>query len=393
MRTFIVFAPAIVGAAIACRDPSPPPPPASEAPTETAPAEEKTGPIATVEGVPVSRARFERELAQSRARYAKARKEVQPALLDNLRRSLVRRLVESEVLRQKANEWEIAPSDEELDAMWTRHRERFGTDDAFRAFLERAGTTEADLKNQFVDNLILDRIKQRLDERLEIPEETLQEYYRSRPQRFERPEEVRVAQILIEVPPGVTEEEAADRRALAQTTLERLRDGADFARVATEVSEGPARMRGGDLGFLPRGRLVPEVDRVAFELKPGQLSDVIQSRFGFHIVRVMEHRPERKLSFEEARPQIVERLRGQMLRSELHEHLEQWKRQMDIELFESTDLYTERASQREMASPRKLTEEGVRRLSPPGVEGGKRIDLEDLPSFRPAEEPAQDTQD
>lgn len=381
-----------------CRDePTTRPPEAaksvSNAKTEPSSRVDGDGPIATVEGQPVSRARFERELAQSKARYEKARKEVQPELLDNLRRALVRRLVESEVVRQKVAEWGIAPSDDELQAMWTQHRERFGTDDAFRAFLERAGTTEADLKNQFIDNLLLDRVKQRVEERLEISEDELRAYYETRPQHFEEPEEVRVAQILIQVPAGATAAEKSEAKGRASEALESIRDGEDFAAVATRVSEGPARARGGDLGYLPRGRLVPEVEQSAFTLKPGQSSDVIESRFGFHIIRVLDHRPERTLTFEEARPRIERRLRGQRLRKAIHEQIESWKQQMDIVLHEDTELFTSSPSRGAPAGPQALSEEGAEKLKSRDGEDMEPIDLRTFPSgYRPADEaePAAD---
>lgn len=368
--------------AVACRDEPTSRPRAEEAPSSQASSSRAAearpdGPIATVNGQPVSRERFERELAQSQARYEQTRKELQPELLDNLRRALVRRLVEAEVVRQKAAEWNVAPSSSELDAMWTKHRERFGTSDAFQAFLERAGTTEADLKNQLVDSLLLDRVEQRVDERLEISPDKLRAYYETRTQHFEQPEEVRVAQILVQVPSGATDAEREEARARAASALKQIRDGADFATVAGRVSDGPARSRGGDLGFLPRGRLMPGVDEAAFALKPGQVSDVLESRFGFHVIRVIDHRPQRTLTFEEARPAIERRMRGQMLRKALHAQLEAWKREMDIELFEDTELFTRSPSARGVPNADSLSPGSLEQLE---MEGGGMEPIE-VPAF------------
>jgi len=353
--------------------------------TATAAGTPEEGPIARVNGEPVSRERFERELAQARHRYERARKEMAPEVVDRLRRMLVRRLVESKVIRQKAEAWDVAPSEDELDAMWSEHRERFGTDDAFRAFLERSGTTEADLKNQFVDNLLMDRIKQRIDDRLEIPAEAVRAYYDARLEHFDQPEEVRVAQILIGVPPGSSAEQKADRNRRAKEALEELRDGADFGSLAQDVSTGPARFRAGDLGYLPRGRLVSAVEEAAFRLKPGQLSDVIETRFGFHIIKVLDHRPARRESFEDARPRIERRMRSQRLRKAVHEAIERWKREMDIELYEPTDLATASPSQREAPGPRPGGSRIPIEMTPKGQEPeNPGLDLESLPGgFRP----------
>lgn len=379
-----------IGLSVGCKDEPPAPAAKATATRENGASEPDeasssgSGPIATVNGEPVSRERFERELAQSKARYEAARKSVQPELLDNLRRSLVRRMVEAEVVRQKAAEWGIAPPTEELDAMWTKHRERFGTDDSFRAFLERAGTTEDDLKQQFINELLMDRVKQRLEEQLALNEDELRTYYETRKEHFAQPEEVRVSQILIQLPPGSTDEQEAAQREKAEETLKTLRGGADFASVARRVSDGPAATRGGDLGFLPRGRLVPAVEAKAFELEPGQISDVIPSRFGFHIISVAGRREARQLDFEQARPAIERRIRAQALRREVHEAIERWKREMDIQLFEDTDLYTRSPSQREVSGPRILSDEARDNLRDTSEGGPGPIDLKSLPEgFRP----------
>ncbi len=299
-----------------------------------------TGPVATVNGKPVSRERLERELAQSRARYELTRKEVQPAMMANLRRTLVRRLVEAEVLRQKADELGLAPSPEEQEMLWREYRKRLGTEEAFQSFLERSGTTEADLRARFEDNLIRERVNRHVTSTIAFSDEELQTYYEEHIDRFRHPDAVHLRQIVVEVPKASPPDYREVQRDKARKTLERLRNGADFAVVAGAVSDGPGRDRGGDLGFAERSRLLPEVAAVAFRLKPGQLSDVIETKFGFTIIQVLEVRPAHTESFAQARPAIERRLVAQRRRKKVHEALETWKSEMDIELFEDTQLFT-----------------------------------------------------
>jgi peptidyl-prolyl cis-trans isomerase D len=148
-------------------------------------------------------------------------------------------------------------------------------------------------------------------ERIEIPEAEILEHYESfRDERYTLPEQVRTRHILFRLPPGPTDEERAQVRERAEGALQRLRDGEDFAAVAVEVSEDPAtRDEGGDLGFVARGRLEETFEEAAFSLEPGTISDLVETRFGLHIVKVEERQAERVQTLEEVRDVIVERLK------------------------------------------------------------------------------------
>jgi parvulin-like peptidyl-prolyl isomerase len=125
------------------------------------------------------------------------------------------------------------------------------------------------------------------------------EYYRQHRETMAIPESVRAAHIIKNVDEKTTEEQAL---AAIQEVEERIKAGADFAAVADELSDCPGN--GGDLGWFPRGQMVPEFDAVVFALKLGEISPVFRTPFGFHIAMVHGHAPERIATFDEARPQI-----------------------------------------------------------------------------------------
>jgi len=121
-------------------------------------------------------------------------------------------------------------------------------------------------------------------------DEELQRYYQRNIDKFEIKEEVRAAHILLSLPKDADQETIDKRKALAGKLLQQLRDGADFAALAKANSDDKSNAdKGGDLGTFGRGVMVPEFEKAAFALQPGQLSEVVRTAFGFHIIKVSEH--------------------------------------------------------------------------------------------------------
>ncbi len=138
----------------------------------------------------------------------------------------------------------------------------------------------------------------------------LQADYEAQRDRFNAAEKVRARHILFRVSPGADEAVKAEARARAEQVLQQVRDGGDFAALAAEHSEGPTAEKGGDLGFFVRGQMVGPFDEVAFTLEPGASSDLVETEFGFHIIRVEEKRAAVEQTFDEvARELAEERLR------------------------------------------------------------------------------------
>jgi peptidyl-prolyl cis-trans isomerase D len=149
---------------------------------------------------------------------------------------------------------------------------------------------------------------------LEATPEALRRFYEERSSEFVEPEQVRAAHILLRVD--------ANRSALeAERQLYRVRSrieaGESFEALARELSEDPgSRAQGGDLGFFPRGRMVPEFEQAAFGAAPGELVGPVRTSFGYHLIRVLERRPERQRPFEEVEANVRERWLQERAREE-----------------------------------------------------------------------------
>jgi peptidyl-prolyl cis-trans isomerase D len=134
-------------------------------------------------------------------------------------------------------------------------------------------------------------------------------YDEHRDDRFTAPEEVRARHILIKLPPAADEKARAAARTKAEDVLAKVKKGADFAKLAQEVSEDTGTAsKGGDLGLFSRGHMVPAFDAAAFALEPGGVSDIVETPFGFHIIKVEEKVPGGQKPLEAVRDEIVKTL-------------------------------------------------------------------------------------
>lgn len=170
-----------------------------------------------------------------------------------------------------------------------------------------------------------------VEDEVKISPEELREYYNEQIDRFRTPEEIKVRHILIRTPaPGpdgkVDEQELEEARKKAEEVLAKVRAGGDFAQLAREYSDDPgSAQKGGDLGWVGRGRTVPAFEQAAFALSKGQVSDLVKTTYGFHIIKVEDKREAKVRPLEEVADQLrpeLRRRKGQQTARDLAETLE-----------------------------------------------------------------------
>jgi parvulin-like peptidyl-prolyl isomerase len=197
----------------------------------------------------------------------------------------------------RAKEW---ARDNVIERVLLRQAALADTEPVPAEIIEKAGGNAAEAELQFR----IERLAIRHAGRIAPPRnKDVVEYYRQHRENMAIPEAVRAAHIIKNVD-DKTPEEAA--QAAIHVVEERIRAGDAFETIADELSDCPGR--GGDLGWFPRGEMVPEFDAVVFAMKPGEISPVFRTAFGFHIAKVYQHAEERMATFEEARPQIERQL-------------------------------------------------------------------------------------
>lgn len=180
--------------------------------------------------------------------------------------------------------------------------------DAVQQGLDKDPTVQAMLqvaRDRVLSELMLQRIDQANLPKQEDIEAYAQTAYKANPKRFEQPEQIRARHILIKTGPP-------EARQTAQSILDQLKAGASFEALAQAKSEDPGSAKqGGDLGFFAKGRMVPSFEEAAFALKqPGELSGLIESPFGFHIIKLEERRPAGPAPYEEVKDTMLREAQG-----------------------------------------------------------------------------------
>ncbi|MEA3454517.1 MAG: peptidyl-prolyl cis-trans isomerase [Candidatus Caldatribacteriota bacterium] len=174
--------------------------------------------------------------------------------------------------------------------------------------------TEQILVQALIQKDILDKVQ--------VNDEEVEKYYETNKDNFTEKEQAHLFNILVK-----TEEEAQD-------ILKQLNAGEDFSEIAKTKSTGPSATQGGDMGFISKGAIIPEIDKAVFALEIGELTDIIKSDYGFHILKVTEKKPESTKSLEEAKEDIIQTLLPEKQKKAFENFLEELKGKTEIEINE-----------------------------------------------------------
>ncbi|MDW8309481.1 MAG: peptidylprolyl isomerase [Verrucomicrobiales bacterium] len=225
---------------------------------------------------------------------------------------------------------------------------RYGTDEAFERQLKAVGMTRDELLRRMIDESTAAAVLER-EINVTISDEEARKFYEENPARFEQPERVRASHILLSTrDPNTGEqlpaEQKAAKRKLAEDLLKRARNGEDFAKLAREFSEDPgSKDRGGEYTF-PRGIMVAEFESAAFSLNTNQISDIVTTTYGYHIIKLHEKLPARKIPFEEVRDDIKEALKQRELARQLPDFLARLKQEKNVVILDEKLRLPEAAS-------------------------------------------------
>jgi len=223
---------------------------------------------------------------------------------------------------------------EEIAAQMQAIRGQFPSDEAFDQALAERGFDRARLERDVAESVTVQKwVTGTVVPAVTVTEADVRKYYDENPERMVEPERVHARHVLIRAGDDVPAEEKAARRKKAEDLRARLAAGGDFAAIAREASDdkGSAE-RGGDLGWFYRGQMVPAFEKAAFELPPNTLSPVVETRFGFHLIEVLERRPETKLAFEQVRDRLEAMLKQRQLEAKVRDRINELGAKAKIEI-------------------------------------------------------------
>ena len=283
--------------------------PDAEAPPVKPVPEQLPEVVARVNGQSITRTDFEKAI---RAIESREGAPVPTTQRDRVFRGVLDELIGYRLLVQESQSRKVTVPDADINDRVARIRQQFPSEEAFKSTLAQQKVSleqvRADAKQQIgVERMVAAEIAPRIA----VKPDDVAEFYEKNPQAFQVAEQVRASHILIRAPEGADAAAKAAARAKADTVLKSARAGKDFGALAKEFSQDPgSAANGGDLGAFRQGQMVGPFNDVAFKLAPGSISDVVETEFGYHIIKVVEKQPARAVPLEEARPRIEEHLQN-----------------------------------------------------------------------------------
>ena len=207
------------------------------------------------------------------------------------------------------------------------------SDDMLKQALASEGLSltayRARLRKDFENHLL---IAAKVQNRVKVTDDDVKGYYQSHLSEFTGEEQVKLRLILLQVPTGAPPAEEARVKAVGETLLARLAAGEDFSDLARQVSQGPGAASGGDLGWVKKGTMPIDLERVAFALVPGQNSGLIRAKTGWIILKADDRRTGKAPPIEEVRERIREKLGNQQAETYRKQYIDELKREAIIEL-------------------------------------------------------------
>lgn len=302
---------------------------AAGAAAETAVKEALPEVVAKVNGTPITALEFKRanKVLLAGARGA----QIAPEQKKEMEGQVLEQLIKAELLYQASQKLEVKDLDAQVEAKLAQNKAKIPN---FEKAVKELDMTEKDLR-EFTkrDLMITNFVEKTIVPKLAVTEADSKKFYDDNPDRFTRPESVKASHILIGVDQKATADEKKAAREKAEKLLQDLKKGADFAELAKANSTCPSSKQGGDLGFFGKGQMVPPFEKAAFALKPGEVSDLVETSFGYHIIRLAEKKASEKADFKDARPRIDDYLKNQKIGAAINDFVTEAKKAAKIETF------------------------------------------------------------
>jgi peptidyl-prolyl cis-trans isomerase C len=298
------------------------------------------GIVAVVNGDEITRADFDREMAIVQRQLLHMRKPQSALNLSEIKKEVIESLINKQLLYQESQKKDITISEAEIDEQMQKVKEKFPDENTFKELLKKEGLSLDDLRSQIKRDLMLQRfIDTQFAKNITVSDQETKAYYEGNLSMFKKSEQIQASHILIKVDPEAKEADKAKARAKLEKIQKKLKKGGDFAALAGESSDCPSKARGGDLGYFGRGQMVKPFEDAAFSLKKGEVSDIVETGFGYHLIKVIDKKPETIIAYNDVKEKLNQYLKQQKLRSKIGQYINKRKETAKITRYskESSD--------------------------------------------------------
>ena len=290
--------------------------------------------VAVVNGVNIASKDFNQALNYYLQMVAQRGQQIPESQMPEIKNAILENLIITELLFQESKQKGIQVNAEDVTKQLQSIKQQVPSEAEFKKLLGENQITESDLRLQIERDMAIQQlINNEVAQKVMISDEESKTYYDTHPQSFVQPEQVRASHILIKVDADATEAQKTEARKKITAIQQKLKKGEDFASLAENYSEDTTSKKGGDLGYFGRGQMVEPFEEAAFRLKPNEISDIVETQYGYHLIKVVDKKPEAKLTYAEVKDRLDQYLKQQKLQSAEKLYIDNLRKNAAVEKF------------------------------------------------------------
>ncbi len=299
--------------------------------------EAKTPPekAAVVNGVVITQKALAKELDFHLQRFSRQGVKLSKDQMTKLKGQVLENLIDREILYQESQKSGIKVDKNKIDQELSAVKKRFPSDKEYKKALSSMNISENDIKNQIKEKLAINAlIDMKIVKKIVVTDKETKDFYEKHPDLFKQPEQVRACHILIKVEAGADQQKKAQAIQRIKEIQKKLKDGQDFAALAKKYSEDPgSSVKGGDLGYFSRGQMVKPFEDAAFGMKPNEVSGIVETQFGYHLIKVYDKKPAKILAYGEIKDLLAKRIRQEKTQQEAAKYIAELKKNAKIKKY------------------------------------------------------------
>jgi peptidyl-prolyl cis-trans isomerase C len=290
--------------------------------------------IASVNGKAISKSQYERRLSVFKKRAAHKGGPLDDTALTTVKNRILENLIDAEVLYQQSQKEGIKVDDQAINEQIKKMKKRFSDETAYKKAIERMHVSEKEFRTEIQRALAINQlIDTNVRQKITVTDEESKKYYNNNSNLFKQPEQVKISLIWIKVTPDDEESKKIQARKKIEMVQKKVKQGEDFGKLAKAYSEGPNAQREGAWGYLKRGKSADPIRDAAFALKVGEVSGIIETKSGYHLIKVNDKKPAGITPYKEVIPMIERHLEKEKEKTEIQGYIENLKKSAKIKRF------------------------------------------------------------
>jgi peptidyl-prolyl cis-trans isomerase C len=289
-------------------------------------------PVQLVNGVPITRAELDRTVKALLAQNGMPPL-LPPEMMKQAEEMALNQLISTELLYQEAGKIEIKDLDKLVAEQLVQGKAKFASEADYEKAFKESGMTPMEVRENARKLIIIKMyVENRFASKETVTDAEAKKFYDENVEKyFKKSDRVKASHILIGVDRKATPEEKRSAREKAEAILRRVQAGEDFAAIARKESTCESAARGGDLGIFGKGQMTPPFEKAAFALKPGEVSSVVETMYGYHIIKVAEKIGASTEPFEQVMSKIVDFLKEEKVKKAVSAYVEELRGKAKME--------------------------------------------------------------